>query len=87
MKYRKKSVVIDAIRLKELSGCDGTIILNPFDCLRKRFLRKGYWIKTLEGWYQVKIGDWIIKGVIGEYYPCNPDVFEQTYEKVENESI
>ncbi len=41
------------------------------------------WIDTLEGGHIVCPTDWIIKGVQGEFYPCKPDIFEQTYEKVE----
>ena len=41
------------------------------------------YIKTLEGIHHVSIGDYIIKGVKGELYPCKPDIFEQTYEVVE----
>lgn len=37
-------------------------------------------IKTLEGDMSVSVGDYIIKGVKGEFYPCKPDIFEQTYE-------
>ena len=45
-------------------------------------------IETLEGTMKANKGDWIIKGVKGELYPCKPDVFEMTYEKVnENEWI
>ena len=40
------------------------------------------WIDTLEGGHNVCPGDWIITGVKGEKYPCKPDIFEQTYEKV-----
>ena len=40
-------------------------------------------IPTLEGDMKALPGDWIIKGVNGEYYPCKPDIFEQTYELVE----
>ena len=39
-------------------------------------------IKTLEGWYTVTPGDWIITGVKGEVYPCKPDIFQMTYEPV-----
>ena len=39
-------------------------------------------IPTLEGDMKAVAGDWIIKGVKGEYYPCKPDIFEMTYEKV-----
>ncbi|MFZ7198529.1 hypothetical protein [Avibacterium avium] len=42
----------------------------------------GYPIETLEGIMIASDGDWIIKGVRGEFYPCKPDIFEQTYEKV-----
>lgn len=40
-------------------------------------------IRTLEGEMKVSDGDWIIQGVFGEYYPCKPDIFEKTYELVE----
>lgn len=43
------------------------------------------WIKTLEGGHIVTPGDWIITGVSGEHYPCKPDIFEKTYEKVEED--
>ena len=39
-------------------------------------------IPTLEGDMRAVIGDWIIQGVKGEYYPCKPDIFEETYEEV-----
>ena len=41
------------------------------------------WIDTLEGGHIVCLGDWIITGVKGEYYPCKPDIFEATYEPAE----
>ena len=41
------------------------------------------WIDTLEGGHIVCPGDWIITGIKGEYYPCKPDIFDVTYEKVE----
>ena len=40
------------------------------------------WIDTLEGGHNVCVGDWIITGVKGEKYPCKPDIFKMTYEKV-----
>ena len=42
------------------------------------------WIDTLEGHHIVCPGDWIITGIAGEMYPCKPDIFEKTYEKVED---
>jgi hypothetical protein len=47
--------------------------------------RGGLIIKTLEGEHIATIGDYIIKGVSGEFYPCKPDIFEQTYEMVGEE--
>jgi len=41
------------------------------------------WIDALEGGHNVCPGDWIIKGVNGEFYPCKPDIFEKTYEPAE----
>lgn len=40
-------------------------------------------IKTLEGELIASIGDYVVKGIAGEFYPCKPDIFEQTYELVE----
>jgi len=42
------------------------------------------WIDTLEGGHNVCVGDWIITGIKNERYPCKPDIFEATYEKVED---
>ena len=42
--------------------------------------KNGLIIHTLEGNHSALIGDWIIKGVKGEFYPCKPDIFELTYE-------
>jgi hypothetical protein len=39
-------------------------------------------IKTLEGTMAASVGDWIIRGIQGEFYPCKPDIFEATYEPV-----
>lgn len=47
-----------------------------------RFMEVHGWIDTKEGGHIVCPGDWIITGVQGEYYPCKPDIFEATYEKV-----
>ena len=42
-----------------------------------------FFIDTLEGKMEVSPGDWVIKGIAGEFYPCKPDIFEQTYEVAE----
>lgn len=46
-------------------------------------VKGGLVIKTLEGNHLANIGDYIIKGVAGEFYPCKPDIFEKTYEVAE----
>ena len=87
MKYRKKPIEIEAMQyLREENIAD---IQDWFD---KNNSSKDliydsetneYFIKTLEGKYIVSKGDYIIKGVKGEFYPCKPDIFVETYEKVE----
>ena len=86
MKYRKKPIVIEAFRL----GAD--YIPDWFmDCVAKNsiILRGDYNgetsadIETLEGWHHANYGDYIIRGVNGEIYPCKPDIFKMTYEVVE----
>lgn len=81
-KYRKKPVVIDAIlnqnNPEEVAQFFGESKDNRFG------YKEGVWsILTLEGVMDAQQGDYIIKGVQGEFYPCKPDIFEQTYEKVE----
>ena len=48
----------------------------------KKILHSHGWIDTLEGGHIVCPGDWIITGIKNEKYPCKPDIFEQTYEKI-----
>jgi hypothetical protein len=82
MKYRKKPVVIEAIQFLEPEYQ----ALKTF-CPQFKFVDSfnGY-IDTLEGTMSATEGDWIIKGVHGEFYPCKPDIFAKTYEDV-TESI
>lgn len=47
----------------------------------------GFYIPTLEGNMKVSMGDYIIKGVNGEFYPCKPDIFDKTYEDICNMKI
>lgn len=83
-KYRKKPVVIEAVKWtgRNFEAC-AKFCLN----MKKtgNYLTTGdLIIPTLEGEMVLRIGSWIIKGVKGEFYPCKPDIFEQTYEKVED---
>jgi hypothetical protein len=83
MKFRKKPVVIDAVRF---TGFDGSPNFIPQELAL--FLEDavvtaengGLIILTLEGKMRANVGDWIIKGVNNEFYPCKPDIFEKTYE-------
>ena len=87
MKFRKKPVVIDAIQLNQENKdlIKETFIPNHRTPLilvsDENGLSHGE-ITTLEGNHRADIGDWIIKGVAGELYPCKPDIFEKTYELV-----
>jgi len=74
MKYRKKPVVIKATQWFEM-GDHPAVFMGELS-QRPR-------IETLEGWMFVNPGDWIITGVKGEHYPCKPDIFEMTYEAIE----
>ena len=80
MKYRKKPVVIEAIQYEGdntyqcLSFCPTAIEIRPPD--QEPYLQ----IPTLEGTMNCNIGDYLIKGIAGEYYPCKPDIFQRTYE-------
>jgi len=82
MKYRKKPVVIEAIQwngenyfeqLEDFINCEKWLTGDAAEII----------IKTLEGKMAASIGDFIIKGVNGEFYPCKPDIFHKSYEKIE----
>ena len=75
MKFRKKPVVIEATQWFKMGDHPKVFMGQLSDRPR---------IDTLEGPMFVDVGDWIITGVKGEHYPCKPDIFEATYERVEN---
>ena len=79
MKYRKKPVEIEAI---QWTG-DNLVEISQF-MTNGRYDSKTQTIQieTREGTMSANVGDYIIKGVKGEFYPCKPDIFEQTYDKV-----
>lgn len=96
MKYRKKPVVIDAIQWTGknhremwdfLTGRTNDYMSASGDnfYIDHSKIKGGLVIKTLEGEHHASIGDYIIKGVKGECYPCKPDIFEITYEPVKEE--
>lgn len=82
MKYRKKPIVIEAEQFTKVDNPPNGVYRAP----RSLFPRTHWLIDTLEGTHIVKPLDWIITGVKGEKYPCKPDIFEMTYEKVEEET-
>ena len=89
MRYRKKPVIVEARQLVDDlrnhvevanwinagGGSAGVPFAEP--CL---------YVQTLEGTMRADIGDWIIRGVQGEFYPCTSDIFEATYEPVDGDS-
>ena len=83
MRYRKKPVVVEAI---QYTGNNIEEIWDAFtaaDVYGPVEDDPHAYILTLEGRMRCKIGDYIIRGVRGELYPCAKDIFEETYEKVE----
>lgn len=77
--FRKKPVVIEA-RQYTRNGQEAEQVAEWCEGHQTDL---GCQIKTLEGIMLANYGDWIIKGVNGEFYPCKPDIFEKTYELVE----
>lgn len=88
-KYRKKPVTIEAIQFDgtpaganevfdafQIPG--GKVVPNLHDLTRVTLT-----IPTLEGDHTANAGDFIIKGIKGEFYPCKPDIFAATYETIE----
>lgn len=80
MKYRKKPVIIEAIQWKG-NNKQEIIDFVKSDCSFS--FTNELKIYTLEGIMTANINDYVICGVNGEFYPCKPDIFEQTYEIVE----
>ena len=93
-KYIKKPIKIEAIQLKEdniievfdfldEANYEETKSTEELEDFNQRMLKQGYIeIETLEGIMKASFGDFIIKGVKGEFYPCKPDIFQATYEEV-----
>ena len=84
-KYKKKPVIIEAIQyhVAETNKAEIMTFMGASE-YSEDFLGDdpGIDIKTLEGTMHCSPGDYVIKGVQGEFYPCKPDIFKQTYEEV-----
>lgn len=98
--FRKRPVTVEARQLTGNTSHDHDVYLwvekntlGSFDPYENEIPASGIsidpgtgqlLIATLEGVMHAKVGDWIIRGVAGEFYPCKPDIFEQTYESAED---
>ena len=80
MKYRKKPVEVEAIRY---TGNNIAEIGEFSGAYEVTYNQGQLYIYTLEGTMRAERGDYIIKGIKGEIYPCKPDIFIETYEKVD----
>lgn len=85
--FRKKPVVIEAVQFNGSNGaaiaewCGGRWLKRPKPS-DPTDVHEFIQIPTLEGVMVADVGDWIIRGVAGEFYPCKPETFETTYEPV-----
>lgn len=100
-KFRKKPVVIEAVQWtgdnqREIVKFCREMVLqntpeNPKIAFRGRSKinpsENQVLIRTLEGVMEANAGDWIIKGVKGEFYPCKPDIFEASYEPIDENKL
>jgi len=101
VKYRKKPIVVEAqqAHFPPVNAPDGSQQFHSDELGTLPFVVQGALysilnahagagrveLETLEGWHTVTPGDWIIKGIKGEFYPCNPEIFDLTYELSESE--
>jgi hypothetical protein len=81
-KFRKRPVTVEAMQITDVKS-----VLDIEEWINSPAV--GYqtnpptlWIDTLEGRMEARQGDWVIKGVNGEFYPCKPEIFAKTYQEV-----
>ena len=86
MKYRKKPVVVDAVQFNGFNWAECYQFMSDKTLVFPDWIKEyeSIDIHTLEGTMKCSNGDYIIKGINGEFYPCKPDIFEKTYEPVNN---
>jgi hypothetical protein len=79
MKYRKKPIEVEAFRWNGTAESHNW--LREWTNGKVNLVTEGrLQVLTLEGAIYASVGDWIIKGIQGEFYPCKPDIFKKTYE-------
>ena len=89
-RYKKKPVIIEAMKYTEDNYEEAITFVGKENCKVKVYdpldpnkaPTVEFFIKTLDGDMLTSKGDYIIKGVNGEFYPCKPDIFDKTYEEV-----
>lgn len=81
-KYRKKPVIVEAVQWKGDNFDECMRFMNRFYYEEQHISSGKIIIHTLEGNMIASKGDYIIKGVNGEFYPCKPDIFKKTYEEI-----
>ncbi len=84
MQYRKKPIEIEAFQWTgdEYQLEDPVWIVDLIEEGKVTINYPNMFIETLEGTMKADAGDYIIRGIKGEVYPCKPDIFEATYEKI-----
>ena len=87
IQYRKKPVIIEAVVYTGSSTCQADIEdwMRTGEYKQSQVVTCDFnpmFIGTLEGVHKASPGDYIIKGIKGEFYPCKPDIFEATYERL-----
>ena len=95
-RYRKRPIEIEAVQWDGTEVAAGALVAQikagggdaHYDVVSTAAPSDGRWehrllIGTLEGWLIASPGDWIIRGIQGEFYPCKPDIFAETYEPVD----
>ena len=90
MKFRKKPVVVDAVKVSDALRAAAhdwkalpKWLSDAYEVGAVFFGNKSVTIRTLEGTTEGNLNDWIICGTKGELYPCKPEIFEDIYEAVE----
>lgn len=81
--FRKRPVVIEAVLWDgKLTTVEPLLTASSAPAVEQELGDPALFITTLEGIMRAEVGDWIIRGVKGELYPCKPDIFDATYEQV-----
>ncbi len=83
MKVRKKPVEVEAVQWTGENLEEIVYFCGKYLFFINTGLHDLVYIKTCEGAHRVSLNDYIIKGIKGEFYPCKPDIFEMTYERID----